>query len=200
MRACYTTLVLAAVLAGCQSECKLGVIGDTSSPPTLELIALGNDQKTINVTDHGTVPIYLPPQGGRVIMIGVRARNLIACGAQLTGSLRDSSTGQRRLDSRTINLVANEDGSGGTVDGDISTYANIPVCPNQWAQGSVFDSEYTLTVSVVDQAQRTATATIAVVPTCVGGSPAIEAECRCLCKAGYVLGEDCSAGTDGGTP
>jgi len=186
--------------AGCQPECKLGFIGDKSASPLVQLIALGNDQQVIELSDHSALPIYLPPQGGRVVMVGVKAKNLTACGAQLTASLRDPSSGQRRLDSRTINLVSREGGFGGSVDNDISTFANVPVCPNQWAKGDVFDTEYSLTVNLVDQTQRSVTTVISVTPTCVGGSPETEAECRCLCKGGYVLGESCGGVTDGGVP
>jgi hypothetical protein len=132
----------------------------------------------------------LPPQGGRVMFIGVRATNIGPCGVELTGTLRDLSSGQVRIDSRKTHLAPTGDGWGTSVDTDISTFAMIPTCPNQWASTDVYGNTFELELSVLDKDGRTATKKLNVVPTC--GEPADLAECQCQCKKGYTLGQACN--------
>jgi hypothetical protein len=123
------------------------------------------------------------------VFVGAVATNIAACGVELSGVLRDTSSGQVRVDARTANLVPRGDGWGGPVDGDISTFSNIPLCPNQWASTAVYDSSFELTVSVTEPGGRSASQTIQVTPVC--GEPMHEAECLCQCQQGYMLGEMC---------
>jgi len=189
--------LLAVTLAGaCEPTrpCPAGFVGNRNQSPHMELWALGERGEEIPLTDGAAVPILIPPQGGRVLFIGVRAANLDACGVELTGAVRDPVNGQIRLDGRTINLTADGSGWAGSVAADVSTVANVPVCPNQWSGSDVFDSPYKLEVSLTDHyTERTAGRTLTIVPTC----PTSDPECRCLCKKGYVLGEPCVAGGGG---
>jgi len=137
------------------------------------------------------VPMILPPQGGKVVLIGVQATNLHACGATLTGVLRDPLSDRIRLEGRTINLEPTGDGWGGSVDGDMSTFANIPVCPNQWAASEIDGAMFELTVTITDRDGRTATETKNVTPFC--SEPEFEAECTCQCQVDYMLGQECLA-------
>jgi hypothetical protein len=139
-----------------------------------------------------------PPQGGRVIFIGVHATNVDGCGLQITGALRDLATNQVRPDGRTINLTPTGDGWGGsavfgsTVGADISSFANIPVCPNEWSSTNIYGTPYGLEVSITDRGGRMASQQIQVIPQC--GEPATLPECMCICMGGYVLGQACGAG------
>lgn len=164
-------------------------LGDPELEPEIELRALAVGAGSVPLADGGGIDIITPPQGGRVVFAGVRATNLCAQGVQLAGSFRDPPTGQIRYESRTLNLKPGDDGWGSSVDEDISTFANIPVCPNQWSSRDIFDQDYELTLSVEDRDGQTATRTITVRPTCA--EPDLDVECRCFCKAGYVLGEAC---------
>jgi hypothetical protein len=60
----------------------------------------------------------------------------------------------------------------------------------------VFDHTFELEVDVTDHGGRHANAKVLVTPRCA--EPAREAQCKCLCKKGYVLGEAC--GEDAGAP
>jgi hypothetical protein len=137
--------------------------------------------------------MLLPPQGGRVIFAGVRATNVDGCGLQLTGALRDLTTGRVTLDSRTINLNSTGDGWGAsaTPTGPISAgnFSNIPVCPNEWSASDLFGHAYGLEVTIVDRGKRELTKKIQIVPEC--GQPENLGECMCICMAGYVLGQAC---------
>jgi hypothetical protein len=178
--------------------CTIGFLGDPKSAPVIELVTLDESYISTPLQDGGTVSLMFPPQGGRVIFAGVRATHVDACAVRLAGALRDLQTKQVRIDTRTVNLEPTGDGWGRSIDSDISTFANIAVCPNQWADTDVFGIEYELIVSVTDRAQRKATQTVRVVPLCT--EPEHAEECLCICKGGYVLGENCAASTDGGMP
>ena len=175
--------------------CTLPFIGDPSKPTTLEIIARDAAGHSTKVTPGGDVAIVYPPQGGRVIFVAARVDNVDPCAVKLSGVLRDLATGQVRLDIRTVNLVKDEGGLGAALDADISTFSNVPVCPNQWASDDVDDKPYELQVTVTDKAGRTATQKVNVVPRCA--EPDREAECRCICRKGYVLGQVCTS-TDAG--
>jgi hypothetical protein len=71
----------------------------------------------------------------------------------------------------------------------------VPTCPNQWSSVDLYDQTYQLEINVKDRNGKTASKTLQVVPRCA--EPANEVECRCICKAGYVLGETCT-GSDAG--
>jgi hypothetical protein len=169
--------------------CALGFLGTDGKPVEMKLVVRGRDQTSSEISDGARVPLMLPPQGGRVVFVGVKATNISSCGLTLTGSFRDLANNQVRLDGRTINLHPTGDGWGSSLDADMSSFANIPMCPNQWASTDVFEHSFELTVTLSDAAGRTGTKTIQTVAFC--GEPEFEAECRCECKKGYVLGQAC---------
>lgn len=172
-----------------EPACKLGFLGEEGADLRIEVIALGADGASRPVGDGDRLDVIMPPQGGRVVFLGVRATNLSACGVQLSGSLRDLVSGRVMSESRTINLSPTGDGWGASVDTDISTFANVGVCPNNWSGRDLYDEDYEIVVQVRDRDGRTARETKQVRPTC--GEPELEVECRCICKHGYVLGEAC---------
>jgi hypothetical protein len=176
----------------------LGVEGGT---PDFDLLILQADDTIVPLVDGATVPMLLPPQGGRVIFVGVRATNVDGHELQLTGALRDLTTQQVRVDSRTVNLVDTHDGygvsaaPGASVSSAIANLANVSVCPNQWSSTNLYGNAYGLEVTILDREGRTVTKKIQVTPEC--GEPNSLEECLCICKAGYMLGQQCSdAGTD----
>ena len=174
-------------------SCKYAFAGDKSRAPGIELLYWA-DGVTHPVTEGGEVPLLLPLQGGRVIYVGARVTNLDPCGAVITGSIRDLDNNQIRLDARTINFTPQSDGWAETTASDLSSFANIPACPNEWSGKSIFDATYTLELKVRDRGGRTVSMQAGVRPSCA--EPAVEAECRCICKTGYKLGEQCQ-GTGG---
>lgn len=188
-------LLLAAPACGDDGEppvedaCALGYLGEEGADIQMEVIALDSSDAARPVSDGDGIDIIMPPQGGRVIFLGVRATNLSACAAQLTGSLRDTESGRVMSESRTINLKPTGDGWGASVDADISTFANVGVCPNNWSGRNIFDEEYEIIVQVKDRKGRMAEQVRRVRPAC--NEPEFEVECRCICKHGYILGEAC---------
>lgn len=191
------------------SACAAGFLGEPGAPPLVELRALRADGVDVALRDGDDLAVLLPPQGGRVAFVGVRALNLDGCGLQIVAALRDPTSRQVRLDGRTVNLRREPDGWGTTGRGtsvdislsdEIGDYSNVPLCPNQWADQDVFDRPFELEVELVDRSRKTiATRSIVVTPRCAEPGER-ELACKCLCRDGYVLGERCGedAGVEGG--
>jgi hypothetical protein len=205
-------LTVMVVANGCSSHphadagtepCPAGFLGDPAGAPDFDLQMLLADDSVAFVQDGGSMPMLLPPQGGRVVFVGVRATNVDGCGLQLTGALRDLASGRVSVDSRTVNLTSTGDGWGvsgvsvGSISGAIGSFSNIPCCPNQWSSTDLFGHPYGLEVTIRDRRKRELTKKVEVTPECA--QPANLEECLCICRAGYILGQACGdAGDDGG--
>ena len=171
--------------------CALGFLGDPTQPTVMQLIVRDANGMTVPLADGDPVPLVTPPQGGKVVFVGVRATNISPCSVTLTGSLRDPVSQQLRLDGRGMNLTPTGDGWGVSADSNLSTFANIPVCPNQWAMQDAYGQVFELSVKLSDPAGHAASSTIHVTPVCGEPGPSAK-ECACTCKQGYVLGQVCN--------
>jgi hypothetical protein len=170
--------------------------GDPSAPAQIELTALKDYKDEVPLADGDDLSILFPPQGGRVIFVGIRAKNVDGCELELSGDLRDTQNNRSSVDTRIVDLQGDGGGfgaSGVIADGGsavIANYANITVCPNEWASTDLFDQTFTLEVSIQDRRGKTASKSIRVVPRCVASGPPT---CACICAHGYVLGQSCLA-------
>lgn len=206
-------LVLAAALAGCAQttttsppaedagggRCTLAFAGDPNAAPVIELTSMGPDGDIRTLDEGAMVPLMNPPQGGRVAFVGVRARNVDPCTVELSGALRDPVSGQVRVEVRTLNLRPDPADSSTvqSAPGVINTWANIPICPNQWAGQDAYGESFELVVSMKERSGREFMRTLHVTPYCA--EPELEAHCRCICSQGYMLGQTCEL-PDGGEP
>jgi len=175
--------------------CQTPYAGEKGQPVQLDVITLGLNNEVLPVTEGSGIPLMLPPQGGRVSWVGVRANNMDPCTVQLTGALTDPHNSQLRLDSRTINLRITDGGVAASSAGVINLWANIPLCPNQWASQDIFGNTFKLDISITERDGRMTSRSMNVVPFC--GQPDEEDTCKCICKGGYMLGESCVT-PDGG--
>jgi hypothetical protein len=171
--------------------CALKDSGDPTKDIELELTVRGIDDNSTLLKDGDTVPLITPPQGGRVVFIGVRARNLSPCGVVLSGVVGDPSSKKIMLDERTVNLRTGADGWATSIDSNIASFANVAVCPNEWSDADLFDSPYDLSLTLTDKKGRTATKKVSATPKCAETDPTLDKECHCICKHGYVLGQTC---------
>lgn len=221
LRLCCATLALAlAVLSsgiGCSpdsdgaagaggssaSTCTREFVGDPSKPLEFEITYRGNDGLVHALAEGGRVPLVTPPQGGKVLFVGVRARNLSPCGVELVGALRDPTTAKVTIDGRS-GLTLADDGGGWVAsdNGAIANFANISACPNQWASVDIFDKPFSLAVTLTTTGptklgddttieKRKKEVVITVTPDCDGDTSGATA-CTCVCKAGYSLGQVCN--------
>ncbi|MGH7271445.1 MAG: hypothetical protein ACREJ3_13530, partial [Polyangiaceae bacterium] len=121
--------------------CSAVFLGDAGGAPDFDFIVIGADGSVAPLSDGGTVMLVAPPQGGRVIYVGVRATNVDGCGLQLKGALRDEASGKVTVDMRTINLIPEGGGWGasGTASAPVAAnFANVAACPNGWSSTDLF--------------------------------------------------------------
>lgn len=169
-------------------------VGDPAAAVEVEARMLDAAGASAPITAGARVPLILPPQGGKVIFAGARARNLCAGVVQLRGWVRDGDTASAPivgLEARPITLVDGGDGwAYPTEPTQISSYANIPLCPNASSSRDIHEQPYLLTVRVTDADERVAETSATITPYC--GEPQNQANCECTCSEGYVLGSSCS--------
>lgn len=184
-------------------NCTTPFAGDPNAEPQVELLAMGVDNEVTVLTDNSTLPLMFPPQAGRVAFVGVRALNVDPCALELSGVMSDPVSNRITLDRRTVSLRPTDGGTVASGRGVVNTWANIPLCPNQWSNEDVYGNEYPLTVTLKQRSGRTFERTINVTPYCA--EPDRLEDCRCICRGGYMLGEVCVfdggvGAADGGVP
>ena len=174
------------------SGCPSPFAGDPALPVALEVLTVGTFNAPAEpLEDGGSVTILPPPQGGSIVLVGARARNLNPCGVMLTVGLRDPHTQQVRLDARTVNLQTSTAAPDWVeTSSQLAGMANVPVCPNQWASTDIFGHGFQLEVTVEDSAHRRAMTTLQVTPAC-STDKNYPMTCSCQCVAGYTLGQAC---------
>ncbi len=195
LRAALALLALA--LAGCPSDrCKVGFIGDPAKPVELELVFTDGIAADVSpLAAMQAVPLEPPPQGGYVMYIGAKARNLDACGALVRGDYFDENGIQAGMDERSTNLVARGDGWGWPDAQHLSEIPNLSACPDV-SHLDIQGHPYSLRIRVTDRSGRTAMLSTPIVPTCALSNPAVQADCVCQCSADFVPGK-CSTAVGG---
>jgi hypothetical protein len=178
-------IALVSLLAGCGTD----FIGDPSLPPEAQALLGDGESPMLDQASAGAIALLEPPpQGGYVIYVGARARNLGASGVRIAGELHDAVSGELiGVDARQTDLVADPDGWAST-RADPTQLANISPCPDYTNQ-DVHDQSYNLVLTITDREQRTASTTVRVVPRCQLADPALQRDCLCSCSAGYTLGK-----------
>ncbi|HEX4420137.1 MAG TPA: hypothetical protein VH165_19615 [Kofleriaceae bacterium] len=186
----YAYVIGAALLGSCggsdKPTAKSCPIGDPTAPAELQIVNLEADQATVNLTQASDlVPLVPPPQGGWIVLLGARARNLDGCQLTLTTALVDACTGQiLQVDVRPTQLELGDDGWGVS---SLTTFGNLPVCPQLTATRDLHDVPYIVKVVVEDTHGQKASAQLSIIPTC-GTEPS---RCTCECARDYVMGQSC---------
>ncbi len=146
------------------------------------------------------VDLWNAPQGGHVVLLGAKVKNLLSDTVMLKVRFRQPD-GTRIIvaeEGRTVKMVPVPD-EPGMMQPDIrsrSQVSNVPLCPSYGTFGIVdrpFDVEVSITALYTDPVQ-TGTTTLSVVARC--STPDDEAFCRCECESNYFLGK---CGDDGAT-
>lgn len=172
---------------GSGGTCTKPTYGDPTQPIEIQAFAGDGGGLRLSVDAGSKIPLIVPPQGGRVLFLGAKVRNLSSCGVQVKGVLRDAM-GKTQVDKRTTNLLSTGDGWAETDSMDFASLANVNACPNGWSEGNAF-GPMQIEIEVVDAMGRKATVVRDVVLECP--DDAGKSFCECQCKAGYVLGQPC---------
>jgi hypothetical protein len=204
-RSLLLALVLALPLVACKdddvpSEEISCFAGDETEAPEMIIIHRTVDGTIAETREGEALPLIEPPQGGRVMFIGARARNVEGCPSiNISTTFVDECTG-RVIGQESRDVLMAYDGQGWLEPDqprDIANYSNLAACPKVIAERDVFGEPYLLTVRLEDRRGRVAERSLRITPTCA--EPAKIDECACLCRKRFTLG-DCPERTDGGVP
>lgn len=173
-------------------------VGDPGAPPEMQLVHHTASGQPLAFTDNGTVPLILPPQGGKVMLVGVRAKNLDGCPLTIATALIDPCTqAVVALERRPVLMEEQADGWLAPLQpAEISNYSNLPACPRANLTRDVHGQAYELVVSIEDKAKRKVERRVMITPTC--NQPEFQEQCECECSQGYTLGGTCDPTQDAG--
>lgn len=175
-------------------------VGDPEQLPELQLVYRTAKGELADLADGDEVPLIIPPQGGHIVAIGARLRNVNICGLQMSALLRDPCTNRiLGREGRPTFLEANADGWAVPIaPGLLDNFVNINACPNLVSSRDLDRQPYLLELRAVNfNAELSLTSQLTVTTVC--GEPDSARLCECQCDADYVLGRDnCFAG-DAGT-
>ena len=174
-------------------------VGDESLGPELQLIYRTIDGTYLDLADDEEVPLILPPQGGQVILIGARLRNVNICGMQMSALLRDTCTNRiLGREGRPIHLEKNADGWAVPIQPDaLDNYVNINACPNLASSRDIDQEPYQVELRAVNgNVDLGLQAQVRVLPVCAEAS---NVSCECQCDGDYVLGRDDCFNADAGS-
>ena len=191
-RGAAVALVLIAACGGDDGPAPVSCpIGDRSQPIELVPVAwAGTLDPPVDLADGAVVPLRRPLQGGKVIFVGVRARNVDGCAARLTGALRDAQNGEVvALEARPTRLVARADGWGVPEEPFLASLANVAACPNADADRDLDGNPWRLELRLDEDGGRSATVTVTIVPRCLQLDE--QDECACECDSDFVIGGAC---------
>lgn len=189
---------------GSPFQCPYDYVGDPAAAMEIEVFYYGADDVDHDIADGAVLDLIEPPQGGRVVFVGVRAKNVSPCGVSISAGLRDPATNKLNFERRDVNLVPDGQGWAASSFGDFASYANTPTCFNTWSSQDIDGGSFKLEVAVEDNDGHHAEKTFDVSAACtekslaVDSGPAIVAYCECICQTGYMLGQDCSGGGGAG--
>ena len=194
--------LLLIVAASCSADneppdspsCVESFVGDPDALPEVEMIVRDATGSARVATDMDPVDLIVPPQGGKVLLVAPRVRNMDTCSVRVTATLRDECTNRvLGLEARPLRFAASDDGWAAPVNPQLlSNWSNVPACPTAAATRDVEGEPYSLTITVEDSDGRTATVSRRIVPTC---GEDLE-RCLCECDGSYKLGETCAPDDD----
>jgi len=181
------------------------VVGDPTAPPQIEVIEMDPNGVARALTDGDTMTVFTPPQGGGIVYVGARVRNMAPCQVTVTGNLRDPTREGQPVfqhEGRELQYVEMEDRPGWAeprLRGEqvLDLGPNIPACGSRtFPPRDVSGCEWILEVRARDFADRSVATSFTVFPDCPAddpGTPETEPEneqalCRCQCATG--LGVD----------
>lgn len=191
------------LLAACPTKpppkptgCTTPFQGDATQPIQIQLLTINSEGVAGPLGDCGELELVEPPQGGRVVYVGLRATNLDPCSTNIEAALLapdGSIAGGAGLDIRTVTLeaVAGQPGwvqtspAGDLTGSGFAAFSNVSVCANTTGI-DIQDVPSTLQVILTNREGRKGTKTAKVVARCHDNpDPVKEADCYCLCSANY---------------
>ena len=178
-------------LYACPEETKRCFVGDPNADPIIEAVFRDVNGEMKPIVAGGNIPLILPPQGGKVMFVGVRAKNVDGCPVDISTSIRDTcSNAIIALERRPVTLNETSDGWLEPLQpNELTNYSNLPACPRANLERDIHGQPYVLTIRITDKDGRMAEQQIEVVPFC--SEPEFMDRCMCECRNDFTLGDDC---------
>jgi hypothetical protein len=151
-----------------------------------------DSQTLADLADGDVVDLIRPPQGGFVIFVGARVRNLHDPTVELRGRLLNPSSGALVTEEGRVVDLNPTPGDPTVWLPDLRSYtnvSNVPVCPastNQDSYGVPFSLEVRVTEKI---SGRAGVGRRKVTLACRQSDAAQLQLCQCECAAGFVLGK-----------
>src|SRR5262249_48132855 len=148
----------------------------------LEIVHHDSNGMMVVTEEDAAIPLSSGPQGGEIIFIGARARNLDVCNLTISVALRDSCDNHiEALDQRPETLEPQSDGWAIPAFPEQPTnYSALPVCPKAGQKHDIQGYRYLLHVTVKDPSGKSAEASLNVTPVCPPGPD--HNDCLCDCR------------------
>jgi hypothetical protein len=158
-------------------------VGDLSQPAQMQVVTQTLDGLTAPVEDGAELTLINPPQGGKILLVGVRVTNVDLCDATIQVALKDLVTARvAGLERRPVAWRIADDGFAEPAQPDqLSDYANVPVCPSASIDQDIDGNPWQLEVRFYDHAQHATEQLLTVTPSCATDPD--PASCMCQCAA-----------------
>lgn len=193
-------LLLGLGLAACGDDdaapCR---IGDVAADPQLELIYRAADGTMAPLLDGAALPLITPPQGGKIVLVGLRVRDAELCGATVQAALRDPCSNRvLGIERRPVAWRFTDDGWAEPAQPqELSDFVNLALCPSAAAGDDLDGHPYQLELRFYETPDGGFIERIVEV-TLRCDADLDPDGCKCECDADYQLGGACPVDPDGG--
>ena len=175
--------------AGAADAIPCRIVGDLSQPAQMQVVARTPDGVAAPVEDGDELALTNPPQGGKILLVGVRVKHVDLCDATVQVAVKDLATGRvAGIERRPVAWRIAADGFAEPAQPDqISDYANVPVCPNANIDQDIDGNPWQLEVRFYDRSQTAIEQILTVTPSCAADpDPA-----TCMCECAMVFDPRC---------
>jgi hypothetical protein len=164
-------------------------VGDLSQPVEMQVVHRTSSGVAAPLEDGATIALVNPPQGGKILLIGVRVKNVDLCNATVQVAMKDLVTGRvAGIERRPVAWRIAADGFAEPAQpNEISDYANVPVCPNANIAQDIDGNPWELEVRFYDKDSNPTEQTLTITPTCAEDfDPTL-----CMCECAMDFGTAC---------
>jgi hypothetical protein len=210
-----TTFMVSRLLPQSQAQrvalaCAASVLVSCDEPPWDERAAVNDDAEVPRLFvepmmysesalparllhDGDDIELWPPPQGGHVLLVGVRAAGLESRVVELQARLRRPGTREIVAEERRTVAMEPVPEQPSLLESDRRTrtqVAHVAACPD-YEPVNVVDDVHELEILVTEMNGNSATgfASVNVVPRCLQADASAAEQCRCECSANYHLGK-----------
>jgi hypothetical protein len=169
--------------------------GDPDAAPEGELVWRTLDGRVEPLVDGQPLPLIRPPQGGKIVALGARLKN-VGCALTITAGAFDDCKGVfLGVDGRPLHLAWN-DATGWAepaTPASLDNYGNVALCFNNNSGRDTNDEEYRFDVRIDDTADPSRTLTLSgrAIPFCA--EPPFADDCDCECDVDFSFDAACDA-------